>query len=118
MSPGGGLLRLINQRLPVETFRQQIRELHARNTPLLEMVETLGLAAEMSPAVRGVVAGLSTDDVVAIRQATLEMLDRHENRMPVDCDLSEADIDNGVPVTVTVVDTAPARLITVRAATT
>ena len=117
MSPGGGLIRLIDSRLPVEAFRQQIRDMHAQNTPLLQMVDDLGLANEMSAPVREVVAGLSAADVAAIRQATLEMLDRHENRMPVDCDLTEAQIDAGEPVTVTVTDTPPARRITVRAAT-
>ena len=45
------------------------------------------------------------------------MLDRAENQMPVDCNVSESEIDGGLPVTVTVVDTAPTRTITVRAAT-
>jgi hypothetical protein len=117
MSPGGGLITLINDRLPDESFRRQIRELHAQGAPLLAMVETLGLAGEMSPAVRDVVVALSPDDIAGIRQATLEMLDRAENQMPVDCDLSQRSIDDGLPVTVTVVDTAPARIIRVRAAT-
>ena len=117
MSPGGGLITLINDRLPDESFRRQIRELHAQDVPLLEMVDTLGLAGEMSAAVREVVAGLSPADITSIRQATLEMLDRAENQMPVDCDLTQTAIDDGLPVTVTVVDTAPARIIRVRAAT-
>ncbi len=117
MSPGGGLITLINQRLADVAFRDQIRALHAQERPLLEMVDVLGLAAEMTPTVRSVVANLGAADIPGIRAATLEMLDRAEQQMPVDCDLTQTEIDSGVPVTVTIVDTTPARMITVRAAT-
>jgi hypothetical protein len=99
-----------------DAFRQQIRDLHARQAPLIEMVEALGLQAQMSDAVRKIVAGLDAAQVDGIRKATLEMLDRAGNQMPVDCNLSQTEIDRGAPVTVAVVDEKGVDMIQVRAA--
>ena len=104
MNPGGGLITLINAQLRAEpTFAQQIRAMHAASVPLLDMVDQLGLTNTMSDQVRSVVEQLSSSDVEAIRQATLEMLDRDEDQMPVDCNLSQPDIDSGQPVSVSVI---------------
>lgn len=114
MNPGGPLLMAVNSRLEDAGFRQQLRDMHAKQTPLLDMVDALGLAAEMSDAVRGVVAQLDPGAVQAIRKATLDMLDRAENRMPLDCAISQAQVDDGTPVSVTVVDAAGKATIQVR----
>lgn len=118
MDPGGGLITMVNQRLASdEAFRQQIRDLHARQAPLIEMVEALNLEGEMSDAVRKIVAGLGPAEVQGIRKATLEMLDRAETQMPVNCNLSQTQIDGGAPVTVAVVDESGVETILVRATT-
>ena len=114
MNPGGPLLMAVNARLADDGFRQQLRDMHANQTPLLDMVDSLGLAAEMSDAVRGVVAQLDPAAVQAIRKATLDMLDRAENGMPLDCKISQAQVDDGTPVSVTVVDAAGKATIQVR----
>lgn len=116
MDPGGGLITLVNRRLADdEAFRQQIRELHARQAPLIEMVEALGLEDQMSDAVRKIVAALGPVEVEGIRKATLEMLDRAGNQMPVNCNLSQSEIDGGAPVAVAVVDEGGVETILVRA---
>jgi hypothetical protein len=106
---------MVNSRLADEAFRQQIRTMHANQTPLTDMVETLGLTGEMSGAVRTILEGLSKDQVEGIRRATLEMLDRAENQMPLDCDLSQTEIDAGARVAVTVVDDGGKRTVRIRA---
>ena len=78
------------------------------------MVETLGLAGEMSGAVRAIVETLPPPVVEQIRQATLAMLDTPTLAMPVDCNLTEATIDDGTPVDVSVVDEAARPTIRVR----
>ena len=115
MNPGGGLIRMINSRLTDTAFRDQIRALHANQTPLVDMVVQLGLADQMSPQVRAVVEGLGAKEVAAIRQATIDMLDRAENEMPVDCDLTQDEIDGGTPVGVSVVSQDRVSTIVVRA---
>lgn len=115
MNSGGGLITAVNQRLADEGFRERVRSMHASQTPLLEMVEALGLGAEMSDAVRQIVEDLSSDVVESIRQATLEMLDAASRAMPVDCNLSQTEIDRGAPVDVSVIDEDRQRTILVRA---
>lgn len=109
---------MVNAQLRADPdFVQRIRELHAAGTPLLDMVDALGLAAEMTEPVRAILQQLSPTEVDAIRRATLEMLDRAEHQMPVDCNLSQTQIDDGADVTVAVVpDKSGARMITVRRA--
>ena len=116
MNPGGGLVTMVNTNLRDEPFRQQIRDMFATQTPFVQMVAALGLAGEMTPAVQTIVEGLSAADVAAIRAAVLEMLDRAENRMPLDCNISQPDIDAGAAVTVSVVEDDGTHVIQVRAA--
>jgi proline dehydrogenase len=115
MNPGGGLITMINSRLSETAFRDQIRTMHANQTPLVDMVEQLGLAGEMSREVRAVVERLSKAQVAAIRQAMIDTLDRAENQLPVDCDLTQAAIDSGTPVTVSIVSEHQVSTIVVRA---
>jgi hypothetical protein len=109
---------MVNRRLiDDEAFRQQIRDLHARQASLIEMVEALHLGGEMSDAVRKIVAGLGPAEVEGIRKATLDMLDRAGTQMPVNCNLSQTQIDGGAPVAVAVVDEGGVETILVRATT-
>jgi hypothetical protein len=99
-----------------EAFRQQIRTMHANQVPLLDMVEALGLGPLMSDVERSAVAALGPEQVDEIRKATLEMLDRAENKMPLDCNVDQKVIDGGAPVSVTVVDESGKRTVRVRPA--
>jgi hypothetical protein len=78
--------------------RERVRQMHAQGLPLVDMVEALGLDASLTPELREIISNLSPDVVESIRQATLEMLDRGENAMPLDCLVSDADIAGGVEV--------------------
>lgn len=115
MNSGGGLITLVNLRLADRDFRDQLRTMHSNRTPLIDMVETLGLSGEMSGAVRAIVEQLEPAVVEQIRQATLAMLDTTNLAMPVDCNLTQAAIDDGSPVAVSVVDEKSRPTILVRA---
>jgi hypothetical protein len=106
---------MVNSRLADDGFRQQIRTMHAAQAPLVDMVDALGLTPEMSGQVRAILEGLGKDQVEGIRRATLEMLDRAENAMPLDCNLSQKEIDDGASVTVSVVDEGGKPTVKVRA---
>jgi hypothetical protein len=113
LATGGGLTAEVDERLRTdEAFRQQIRDMHAAGTPLLDMVQQLGLP--ITEPVRKIVAGLTPEQVDGIRKATIEMLDRARNEMPVDCSVSWPDVNRGDPVKVAVVDDAGTRKIQVR----
>jgi hypothetical protein len=113
VNPPLNLVTVVNSRLSDDGFRQQIRDLHAKQASLVEMVEALGLSAEMSGEVRRVLQGLPRAEVDDIRAATLEMLDRHENAMPLDCDVPETAV--GAKIAVSVVGNGGKRTIQVRA---
>jgi hypothetical protein len=106
---------MVNSRLADDSFRQQIRTMHAEQKSLVDMVDALGLTPEMSGEVRAILEGLGKDQVEGIRRATLEMLDRAENAMPLDCNLSQTEIDGGAKVAVSVVDEDGKRTVRVRA---
>jgi len=114
MTSGGELITLVNRRLGDADFRDRLRTMHATQTPLIDMVETLGLSGEMSGAVRAIVENLAPAVVEQIREATLAMLDTATLVMPVDCNLTEAAIDDGAPVDVSVVADADRPTILVR----
>jgi hypothetical protein len=78
--------------------RERVRGMHAQGVPLVDMVESLGLGSTLTPELRAIITGLAPDVVEGIRQATLEMLDRGESAMPLDCQVSDADIAGGVEV--------------------
>ena|SRR5437899_219183 len=108
---------MINARLADDGFRQQVLAVLATDTTFVDMVEALGLAGEMSDPVRRIVESLPADVVSQIRTAVNETLDRGQNTMPVDCNLSQTEIDRGEPVNVSVVDEAGNPTIRVRAST-
>ena len=78
----------------------RVREMHAEDTPLLDMVDALGLDDDMTPEIRAVIQGLSPDVVASIRQAMLEMLDNGETVMPIECGMSDAELASGADVNV------------------
>lgn len=104
MDGGGGLITMINSRL-------------AADATFVDIVEALGLAPEMSDPVRRIVESLPQDVVANIRAAVTETLNRGQNTMPVDCNLSQTEIDGGAPVKVAVVDEAGSPTIQVRSTT-
>jgi len=114
---GGGLVAIVNDRLGDPAFRQLVRDLHASGTPLVDMVDRLDLGDAFSAALRAVVASLPPAEVQAVRDATLEMLDRNEQQMPLDCTVTETEIDTGLAVDVTVVAEAGVNTIRVRPST-
>ena len=76
--------------------------MHAEGYPLVKMVEALGLEDDMTARIREILNGLAPDVVEGIRQATLEMLDSTEYMMPLDCTVTDSELDQGVPVEVEV----------------
>lgn len=114
MDSGGALITMINARLSDDGFRQQVLAVLATDTSFVDMVEALGLAGEMSDQVRRIVESLPADVVAEIRTAVTETLDRGQSTMPVDCNLSQTEIDRGASVTVSVVDEAGNPMIRVR----
>jgi hypothetical protein len=105
---------MINARLADDSFRQQVLAVLATDATFVDMVEALGLAGEMSDQVRGIVESLPKDVVAKIRAAVTQTLERGQNTMPVDCNLSQNEIDAGAAVTVSVVDEAGSPMVRVR----
>jgi hypothetical protein len=93
-----------NDALADPEVQARVREMHAEEMPLLDMVDALGLGDDMTPEVRAVIQGLSPDVVAGIRQATLEALDNGRTQMPLDCRITEAELASGVDVDVDVVE--------------
>ena len=89
-----------NDALANPEVQARVREMHAADTPLLDMVDALGLSDDMTPETRGVIQGLSPDVVAGIRQATLEALDGGRTKMPIDCGITDAELASGVDVDV------------------
>ena len=116
--PGNALIIAANEGLEDEDFRTSVREMHAQGYPLTKMVEALGLDHAMSPPVLKILESLSPEVVDGIRKATLDMLDRTDPNyhMPVDCNVTDAELDAGVPVEVEVLDESGTPTIHVRPA--
>jgi hypothetical protein len=117
MTPSSALVSAVNRSLADPSFRDLIREMHAAQRPLIEMVVDLGLDADMTDEIREILQSLPDETVEEIRRATLEMLDRGEETMPVDCQVSDLDVSAGVPVDVDVADEASGSVIRVTRAT-
>ena len=93
MDAGGGLITMINSQLTDDAFRQRVLAVLATDTTFVGMVEELGLAVEMSDAVRRIVEGLPPNVVADIRTAVTQTLNAGQVTMPVDCNLSQTEID-------------------------
>lgn len=97
-------------------FRETVREMHRQKYPLVRMVTDLGLGDDLTDNLRQVIESLSPEVVEEIRATTLAMLDRREQQLPLDCELTKDEVDAGVPVTVAVTPTGDAGVIRVRRA--
>jgi hypothetical protein len=91
-----------NEALANPEVQARVREMHEEEMPLLDMVDELGLGRDMSPEIRAVIEGLSSDVVEGIRRATLDALDDGRTEMPLDCDITEAEVASGIDVDVVV----------------
>jgi hypothetical protein len=101
MSPGEEeLVIAANAALADPNFRASVRQMHAEGYPLVDMVSALGLDDDMSDRVRGILEGMSDDEVAGIRAAILTMLDGDSYTMPVICTVAASDLDKPVSVSV------------------
>ena len=106
---GGGLIDEVNGRLGDPSFVQQVQQLHAAQTPLVQMVEVLGLGP-LSPTLSSILSGLSPEQVAGVRRATLNALEQSARVMPVDCSVPQPQVDAGELVSIN----TPADTIIVR----
>ncbi len=113
-APASALVRATNQALADKDFRDCVRAMHVNGYPLVDMVDALGLEDDMTKRIRQIVEELPPDVVRGIRAATIEMLDSRDYEMPLDCSVTDAQLDRGVPVDVDVVPDAGGRTIHVR----
>jgi len=113
-APASALVRATNQALAGKDFRDCVRAMHVDGYPLVDMVDALGLEDDMTERIRQIVEELPPDVVRGIRAATIEMLDSSDYEMPLDCSVTDAQLDRGVPVDVEVFPTAGRRTIHVR----
>jgi hypothetical protein len=84
--------------------REQLLTWHAQQVPLLEMIDRLGFADLVDPALRDAIEGLTPQEVAIIRAAVVAEIDRAGDSetatLPVDCGIAPV---TG-PVTVTAAD--------------
>jgi hypothetical protein len=116
MPPGLEIVVAANAALTDPAVRDAVRELHEAGAPLLQMVEALGLDDEMTTRVRIIVAELPPQVIAGIRDATVAMLDAGGVSLPLDCAVTQAQLDDGVPVSVDVVAEAGVPTIRIRPA--
>jgi hypothetical protein len=102
MSHSDPLVSRVNIALENPDVRASIRAMHAQGYSLVKMVEDLGFDDGMTASIRKILQNLPAGVIDGIRQATLEMLDRGENRMPLDCDIPSGSPELGQQVTVEV----------------
>ena len=102
MIPTNALVMAANKGLTGADFRASVRQMHAAGYPLVQMVEVLGLEDDMTDRIRQILEDLSPEVVEGIRQATIEMLDSTEYMMPLDCTVTDAELEKGIPVEVEV----------------
>jgi hypothetical protein len=102
MVPSNTLVQAANKSLANKDFRDRVRQMHAEGYALVDMVEALGLEDDMTKRIREILLGLPADVVAGIRKATLEMLDSGNFVMPLECSVTDAELDAGVPVDVEV----------------
>lgn len=87
-------------------FRETVRAMHRQEYPLVRMVTDLGLDDELTDDIRAVLDSLSPEVVAEIRAATLAMLDRDEQQLPLACAVQPDELRAGVPVKVEVTKVA------------
>jgi hypothetical protein len=114
MPPGLEIVVAANAALADPAVRDAVREMHEAGAPLLEMVDALGLDDEMTTRVRIIVGELAPHVVAGIRDATVAVLDTGGVNLPLDCSVTQAQLDDGLPVTVDVVPEAGVQTIRIR----
>lgn len=114
MVPSNTLVMAANRSLSNPDFRDSVRQMHAEGYPLVDMVEALGLDDDMTARIRAILVDLPADAVAGIRKATLEMLDSGNFVMPLECRVTDAELDAGVPVAVDVVPEKGTETIRIR----
>ena len=102
MVPSNALVTAANKSLANQDFRESVRQMHAEGYPLVDMVEALGLEDDMSARIRAILVDLPADVIAQIRQATLDMLDSGNFVMPLQCAVTDSELQAGVPVAVDV----------------
>jgi hypothetical protein len=102
MTPTNALVMATNKALADKNFRDSVRQMHAENYPLVDMVDALGLEEDMTARIREILETLPDDVTAGIRRATLDMLDSKEYVMPLDCTVTDAELKEGIPVDVEV----------------
>jgi hypothetical protein len=100
--PNNALVMAANKALADPNFRDAVRQMHAQGYPLTKMVEDLGLEDDMTARIREILETLPPETVDEIRSATLEMLDSKSYVLPLDCTVTDAELDAGIPVDVEV----------------
>jgi hypothetical protein len=95
------------------SFRETVREMHRQEYPLVRMVADLGLDDELTPEIRAVLESLSPEVVADIRAATVAMLDREEEQLPLACEVQPDALRTGTPLTVQVTEVAGSATIQV-----
>jgi len=115
--PGIAIVVAVNASLADPTFRDRVRKMHADGTPLIQMVDALGLKGDLTDPIRKILENLTPELVAEIRQATIDMLDSSDYAMPLDCTVTEAELDAGIPVEVEVLPEKDVETIHVRPAT-
>jgi hypothetical protein len=101
-APGNPLVMAANAGLADPNFRASVRQMHAEGYPLVKMVDALGLEEDMTTRIKRILEGLAPDVVEGIRRATLDMLDTTVYEMPLNCTVTDAELEAGVPVHVEV----------------
>ena len=114
MTPTNALVMAANKALADKNFRESVRQMHAENYPLVDMVDALGLEEDMTVRIREILETLPDDVTAGIRRATLDMLDSKVYVMPLDCTVTDAELKEGIPVDVEVLPEGGKQTIHVR----
>jgi hypothetical protein len=114
--PTNALVMATNKSLADKNFRDSVRQMHAENYPLIDMVDALGLEEDMTARIREILETLPDDVIAGIRKATLDMLDSTVYVMPLDCTVTDGELKQGIPVDVEVLPEGGKQTIHVRPA--
>jgi len=101
--PSNDLVAAANAKLQDPNARETIRHMHAEGYPLVKMIDDLGLEDDLTPRIREILDSLPPHVIEDIRRATLAMLDTADFEVPLDCAVSDADLDAGTLVEIEVV---------------
>jgi hypothetical protein len=102
MLPSNPLVMAANTALADPNFRAAVRQMHDEGYPLVKMVDALGLEDDMTVRIRTILEELPPRVVEGIRHATLDMLAGTTYMMPIDCTVTDAELESGVPIHVEV----------------